>query len=37
VRASNQLILLKRLEEKTEVFEKIIADELKRNNLFSLS
>ncbi|SHH28823.1 Ser/Thr protein kinase RdoA involved in Cpx stress response, MazF antagonist [Chryseolinea serpens] len=37
VRASNQLILLKRLEEKTDVFEKIIADELKRNNLFTLS
>jgi Ser/Thr protein kinase RdoA (MazF antagonist) len=37
VRASNQLILLKRLEEKTDAFEKIIADELKRNNLFTLS
>jgi len=37
VRACNQFILLKRLEEKTAVFEKIIADELKSNSHFFLS
>ncbi|MBL0741198.1 phosphotransferase enzyme family protein [Chryseolinea lacunae] len=37
VRASNQLILLNRLEEKSDVFQKIIADELKNKNHFFLS